>query len=289
MGSSVSQSLRLEGYPSLAHFIARDAEAAIYRRYSHLSTRSLLYLQSELHGLESQLQDLDREDVKNRDDEEAQKAAREWRYFSGDQNSRARERKALLDKISSKVREYRAISLLRAPSLYRIGTDVDVQDKALLLENRVLALSRPSSRTLQAFKRWFGLTGVPVLWGRDEHIFDDTDDLIALGLEDTDRLNHMLKSYFGWFFQTRSHDFSNDSHGELFYYSSKRIQTAGAVISILASAALLVGAIVCLLLIVNHSIHLRVGMIVLFTCLFALVVGLLTNARRAEIFGATAA
>lgn len=68
-----------------------------------------------------------------------------------------------------------------------------------------------------------------------------------------------------------------------------RIQTAGAVLSIFTSAVLLVGAIVCLLLIANYSIHLRVGMIVLFTFLFALVVGLFTNARRAEIFGATAA
>jgi hypothetical protein len=34
---------------------------------------------------------------------------------------------------------------------------------------------------------------------------------------------------------------------------------------------------------------LRVGMIVLFTGMFAVVVGLLTNARRAEIFGSTAA
>ena len=61
------------------------------------------------------------------------------------------------------------------------------------------------------------------------------------------------------------------------------------MISIVFSAILLVGAIVCLLLVSDRSINLRVGMIVLFTSLFALVVGLLTNARRAEIFGATAA
>ena len=69
----------------------------------------------------------------------------------------------------------------------------------------------------------------------------------------------------------------------------RRIEIAGAIISVLLSAILLVGAIVCLLLISNRNVHLRVGMVVLFTCLFAIVVGLLTNARRAEIFGATAA
>ncbi len=79
------------------------------------------------------------------------------------------------------------------------------------------------------------------------------------------------------------------SSSDLFYFSDRRIQRAGAVISIFFCAILLVGAIVCLLVVSERSIGLRVGMIVLFTCLFALVVGLLTNARRAEIFGSTAA
>ena len=61
------------------------------------------------------------------------------------------------------------------------------------------------------------------------------------------------------------------------------------MISVLLSAVLLIGAIVCLMLVSNKDIGIRVGFIVLFTCLFAAVVGLLTNARRAEIFGSTAA
>lgn len=75
----------------------------------------------------------------------------------------------------------------------------------------------------------------------------------------------------------------------LYYYPQRRIEIAGAIISALLSAILLIGTIVCLLLTSNRNMHLRVGMVVLFTCLFAIVVGLLTNARRAEIFGATAA
>lgn len=84
----------------------------------------------------------------------------------------------------------------------------------------------------------------------------------------------------------------DDTYGinrEIFYYPQRRIERAGAVLSVLFSAILLIGAIVCLLLVSDRSINIRVGLIVLFTSLFALVVGLLTNARRAEIFGATAA
>ena len=90
----------------------------------------------------------------------------------------------------------------------------------------------------------------------------------------------------------RSRESGDDAYSnsrEILYYPQRRIQRAGAVISGLFSAILLIGPIICLLLVSDRSINIRVGLIVLFTSLFALVVGLLTNARRAEIFGATAA
>jgi hypothetical protein len=76
----VSSPTRLDGFPSFAEFIAKDSDAAIYRKYEHLSARNLLYLQSELHELEGQLQGLDLQDFQNKDrnDEETQKVARLW-------------------------------------------------------------------------------------------------------------------------------------------------------------------------------------------------------------------
>ena len=75
----------------------------------------------------------------------------------------------------------------------------------------------------------------------------------------------------------------------MFYVPERRIQRASAIISVILSAVLLIGAIVCLMLTSNSSRSIIIGMIVLFTCLFAIIIGLLTNARRAEIFGSTAA
>lgn len=72
-------------------------------------------------------------------------------------------------------------------------------------------------------------------------------------------------------------------------FPERRVQLAGAVIAALLSAILLIGAIVCLALVSNRSTGVRVGMIAIFTCLFAGVVSLLTNARRAEVFGSSAA
>ena len=99
---------RLDGYPSFAHFIARDGDATIYRKYANLSARSLLYLQSELHELEEQLRQLDREDAKDINNEEAQKAAREWTHFTDPHNVRASQHMLLQEKIRSKLKEYRA-------------------------------------------------------------------------------------------------------------------------------------------------------------------------------------
>ena len=98
---------RLDGYPSFAEFIAQDGDAAIYRKFSHLSARNLLYLQSELHDLEGRLQQLDEEDAKGLDNEDAQKAVRDWRHFSDPRNSRAQEHKGLQEQIRGKIKEYR--------------------------------------------------------------------------------------------------------------------------------------------------------------------------------------
>lgn len=167
----------------------------------------------------------------------------------------------------------------------------------MILESHILVLNPPSSRTLRDFKRWFKPSLTPALWGRDEHLFDNEQDLVALAPVDTDRLNLFLKSYLGWFFQVRQkrsskegqHSKEPSSERDLFYFPTRPIQRASALISVFLSAILLIGAIVCLTAVSNQSTSIRIGMIVLFTCLFAAVVGLLTNARRAEIFGSTAA
>lgn len=176
----------------------------------------------------------------------------------------------------------------------------------MVLESQILALNSPTSRTLRAFKRSFKqsfkTSSTPALWDRDEHLFDNENDLAALAPVDTDRLNLFLSSYCGWFLRVKdekSHEERSKGkrpqgthptpNSELFYFPERRIQRASAVISVLLSAILLIGAIVCLTAVSDQSTSVRVGMIVLFTCLFAGVVGLLTNARRAEIFGSTAA
>lgn len=255
----------LEGYPTFAEFIAQDRDASIYRKFQSLSARNLLYQQSALHDLERQSQEIDHEEAKDLENENAQKTARYWSHFANDQSDKAKLRRDLQETIKVKIKEYH---------------------EAIVLESQVLALSAPAPRTLEDFRRWYKSTSVPVLWGHDSHLFEDSRDLIALAPVDTDRLNVFLKSYFGWFLKEKR---DGKLQRDIFYIPERRIQSVGAIVSALMSAILLIGAIVCLLLVSKRSLSIRVGMVVLFTSLFAGVVGLLTNARRAEIFGSSAA
>ena len=68
---------RLDGFPSLSHFISQDNDAAIFRRFSRLGARNLLHLQSKVANLEKQLDDFDRSDAqKGRGNPEVRNAAR---------------------------------------------------------------------------------------------------------------------------------------------------------------------------------------------------------------------
>lgn len=71
------------------------------------------------------------------------------------------------------------------------------------------------------------------------------------------------------------------------YASGDRITAFISYLSTMLATLLLVGAILVLYKVSNND--LRLGLIALFTVIFAASVGLLTNASMAEVFGATAA
>jgi len=73
----------------------------------------------------------------------------------------------------------------------------------------------------------------------------------------------------------------------LSYYSERRLHICVAMIYIILAALLLFGAMFNLYYVQSNTK--RLAFITGYTVVFALCVGFLTNARRAEIFGACAA
>ncbi len=113
----------LDGFPSFSRFIAEDKDAAIYRKFESLSARNLLYLQSELHDIERQLEECDQEDAKDLNNEHAQQCVREWAYYSQCNDTHIQERQNLHNRLRMKIKEYR-LSIFRSSTLARV-TEVD--------------------------------------------------------------------------------------------------------------------------------------------------------------------
>ncbi|KAH5099394.1 hypothetical protein HBI21_054020 [Parastagonospora nodorum] len=254
---------QLSGYPSLAAFIAsdRDRTTLIYKRFDELAARNLLHLQSELADLHAQQRAFDEEDLTA--DLETKQCARNWESFKkaaamGD--NRQKERWALMLRIRETMQEYR---------------------EALLFESTLAALSRPSKGIMCAFREVFNNQTD----GRGEPFPTLGGASLSQpweAMETGDRLTDFAHEHLAFLFPDRKR-----ARKGIAYASDRAISSFVAWFSTFLAALLLIGAIVVLYTV--HSPDWRLGLIATFTTLFAGSVGLLTNARRAELFAATAA
>jgi hypothetical protein len=111
----------------------------------------------------------------------------------------------------------------------------------------------------------------------------EVDDLIALRKPmEEDLLSKLLQDH--WAFQKRN---TVDPLDRTTVYKGRHVTWTVAAISMLCAAVLLVVAIVTLYIVNNPTA--KLGMVAAYTILFALSIALLTNASRAEIYGAAAA
>ncbi|KAH8724360.1 hypothetical protein GQ44DRAFT_655147 [Phaeosphaeriaceae sp. PMI808] len=255
------------GYASFAEFVASDPELAIYRRFQHLSARNILYLQSELVEAENQLAEFDKEDrEQNSVNFDAILGTRCWISLQSEatRSDRAEKRRNLIQKIRPLMKEYY---------------------DTLLLQSQIMKLENPSSRVWEVFRKWYS---------KSRPLIEDENGMKAMMLVDfvalrptleRDRLSQFLHRYGGYasFFWKASGSRASSVH----YFPEQRISQIVTIIGVLTSTILLIGAIVSLYVVGRPSA--RLGMIAGFTVLFALSVALFTNARRAEIFTATAA
>lgn len=148
-------------------------------------------------------------------------------------------------------------------------------------------MAKPQRGTVKALRMWFdgkaGLFHAPTFRGLQASRLKDADDLVALCPErENDLLSRIVEiPYFRLLCLGAPVDES------LNFYSKRKIKRAVAILSMIILAALLIGSIVALYLVTNT--HTKLGLICLFTVLFALSIHISTDARRGELFAATAA
>ncbi|KAJ9604335.1 hypothetical protein H2200_011169 [Cladophialophora chaetospira] len=279
--------VHIDGYRGLAWFMVSDKDRSpcIFRRFDELAARNLLYLQSQLLAIEDKLKELDVDHIAAPLSVKA--GLRNWNGMETDVDETCRqsmmERTALILKLRETMREYREM---------------------LVLEHQVRAIERPSSRTLEAVRKCFNNVtstlrpGIPALDGLNSGIFNDTNDLLSLRVvTEDDRLTRFLQNTFPVLFAKRTPAADIEAaqkyagrpglDDSLLYYSERRLHACVAIIYIVLSSLLLFGAMFNLYFVDSNPK--RLGFIAGYTVVFALCVGFLTNARRAEIFGACAA
>ncbi|KAH7074132.1 hypothetical protein FB567DRAFT_190544 [Paraphoma chrysanthemicola] len=265
----------LDGYPSLAAFIASDPDhtSLVFKRFDKLAARNLLYLQSELAELQAKQDQFDTEDQSlEHGSLESKACAMNWerfRHASGEvDNEKQRERMKLVTDIRTKIKEYR---------------------EALMFESSLAMLKAPPRRTFEAINHAFTRFNKtanrrdPVLAGYSSTLYSSNDDLVMLKQpQHEDRLTSFVQSKLPVLFISGGRR-DNDTA----YVSERRIARFVNVISILLAFILLFVAIISLY--VTSSPNKKLGIVGAFIALFAASVGLLTTAKKAEVFAATAA
>jgi hypothetical protein len=118
------------------------------------------------------------------------------------------------------------------------------------------------------------------LRGSGSHLLDDDGDLMMLGKEECgDRLSKFIQNYFGHYIRDIKSN-APKSWGPSYYIPAERGACVVGIVNAIVSAILLFGAIV------SHM-GIRLGVVGLFTSIFAAFICLSTNAKHGEIFCGT--
>ena len=150
----------------------------------------------------------------------------------------------------------------------------------------MLNLGRPSKQEHEAFESFLAgrdsITPCARLVGQCQNIYDSRKLLVTLAPPgNEDRLTAFLRNNFPRLWRRSQSDLNG-----IMSLSDRRLGRVVVVIDIIVATGLLFGAIFTLYYVKGNEK--RLGFLTMFTTIFAVCVGLLTNAKRSEIFAATA-
>ncbi|KAF4971473.1 hypothetical protein FSARC_1701 [Fusarium sarcochroum] len=274
------------GFAALSSWIVsdKDQELLLFRKFGEISARNILYLQCELLVLEEKLKKWDK-NVSNSGDTALEQAAETWEIMV-EQAEAERQRPETERPMAGRPGAKEMMELVT-----HLRIKIKEYHEALVLHSRVAQLQSPGKRALEVARNElhggsinrYGYKPNPILGGKAKDYLDDTDDLISLkATAAVDPLSKVLRAYW-----PGKEEASRDGLHLISRYDERSITIAVAIINILVAIVLLVGSISSLYYVESPAAIL--GIICGFTILFALSVGLVTNAKRAEIFAGSAA
>ncbi|KAF3920441.1 hypothetical protein ABW20_dc0104883 [Dactylellina cionopaga] len=255
------------GYPSTAAIVSTDAELSVYRRFDRLNARNLLYYQAEIMYLEAELDKLDEEDGLLKEPE-AKYHLRHFKELWEGRDERTRRRLSVVQEIRYQLKQY---------------------NKALFYYKDLLNCSEPSERVVTSIRNWRANQGDPPIIDISEQAYDKMyeADLIALKPPKCDDpLSIFAQNNLGKFFKKPQPAHIPNSDNVL-YYSETAIDLFVTIICTFLAIIVLVGSMTTLFFVESQG--LRLGLVWVFTFLFAISIFLMAKLTKGEIFLATAA
>ncbi|KAK2813684.1 hypothetical protein FQN50_000082 [Emmonsiellopsis sp. PD_5] len=265
----------MAGYDELAKFINADPGLSIYRRFSFLNTKNILYLQAELVNLEGELEEIVSEDIESQvpDRKLFPVSLLHLKGSGEDPNPRNSTQWRKFLELRKTLKEY---------------------NDAILQQSQLTKLEGASNYNLSVLRDWLTRPegGNFFLKAWEFNTWKDDKDLMCLnGLQNaTDPLTLWIyERVIPWF-----HDHWGSDHrqpdperGILYHYDDKTIFRATNLASAILSS--LVPALSILVLYLIKSPFAKLGAMVGFTVVFAVVIATVVKARKVEIFIAATA
>ena len=168
-------------------------------------------------------------------------------------------------------------------------------DEAILRAKEMKAQDSPNSCDVDFLRRWFTdkkMGNFPLI-GTDRNVWSASkpSELISLKRRtgDDPMSSLFLSKAFIWWHRGIAHIWKKprDEEAQYFEYADDNVLRAANVVGSILSSGLLIGSIMSLYF--AKSMLVRLGIVAGFTQTFSLVLILATNAKKIEVFAATAA
>lgn len=261
-----------EGYPKLAALQGTYSQLGIYRRFSTLNARNLLYLQAELVILEADLNQFTKNDCMS-EDLNAKHYQKNWYYLSERKNGVANSQYHTMLCVRQKLKEY---------------------NECLFQQRQLATFDLPESGNLEFLNHWLvdSRQNDCALEGLDRNVWKEGKDLLVIkpdeiAAESFTRIPRKPLTAICHIFRMRCRRRQADEESLIYVYNEKIVIRIADMIGSAIASSLPVLAVVVLYSV--HEMLARLGIIALFTVVFALALVVTTKAKRVDIFAATAA
>ncbi|WAO95799.1 Hypothetical protein NCS54_01344200 [Fusarium falciforme] len=271
------------GYPKLAKLMGDSPETAIFRRFRQLNMLHLLRLQAELHSLEDELIEVIQEDQQS-DDPDRKDYSRN--FF-------------LLKRCAEQGKDFEQYELMQ-----QIGEKLNKYNTALSAAGAVEGLATPEKRSLEFLRLWLKGAGggehFPL--GTESTIWESESraEYVSLGPKaSNDRISSLVRGILLDTYHCFTESFkkvkkrviktdpaSTAAEPHIREYNDEKLQAVSDGITA-ALASLLPTLMIQALYFVKRML-VRIGLVIVFTTIFSVIMSFYPGARKGEVFAAVA-